>query len=112
VGGDHSDGVSLMTSGGMSVHPKVQKLICAVLSRPLTMGYHLIESTGHGLSSNLQDLTFKAYVGGPGSSMELKLRSCPEFDFDVDARDLSGGKVTKGELLLRGVGISPGFYNT
>ena len=34
LGGDHSDGVSLMTSGGMTLHPKVQKLASAVMSRP------------------------------------------------------------------------------
>lgn len=76
------------------------------------MGYHLIETSGHGLSSNLQDVAFKGYVGGPGATMELKLKSCPELDFDVDGRNSDDEKITKGELLLRGIGITPGFYNT
>lgn len=75
------------------------------MSCPLIEGYGQTESTGASFVSRSND-NFSAHVGGPLGQTEFKLRSVDEMDYSVNDVDEEGRPAPRGELLVRGPGIT------
>lgn len=94
--------IRAMISGGAPLSKETQEFISVIFGCNLIQGWGLTECCG---AATVQDINnFKPFsVGYPIASIELKLESVPEMNYNV--------KNKEGEILLRGNSVTSGYYN-
>lgn len=92
-----------MISGGAPLDPVVLERMTAFFSAPLMQGYGLSETFGPCFLMHPED-PVAGFIGGVWPAVEFKLTSVPEMGYLVT-------KIPpQGELMLRGPGVSPGYF--
>ncbi|KAF8823028.1 AMP-binding enzyme domain-containing protein [Cardiosporidium cionae] len=81
----------------------LQDTFKALFGIPFSQGYGLTESMGGSFVSHPGDPS-SGNIGGPIPSLEFKLQSVSDMAYDAHAT------LPKGELLLRGDSITPGYF--
>ncbi|KAK6201228.1 long-chain fatty acid CoA ligase [Scheffersomyces amazonensis] len=98
------DNMQIVSTGSAPISPSTIKFLKAALGIGISQGYGLTESFG-GVSFGIP---YEANPGGCGTngiSSEMRIRELPEMGYHIN--DADGAR---GELLLRGPQISPGYF--
>ena len=93
----------LLQSGSAQMSPQVTNFLRAAFSCQIQEGYGLTETCAPCTFTNVKDWELN-HVGGPLTVCELKIAAIPELDYR------SSDPNPKGEVLMRGLNISPGYY--
>ncbi len=100
--------IELVFVGGAPLSPEVQEMSRIWLSCNIVQGYGQTETTGPIFVQDADD-TYPASLGRPLIHVEGKLQDIPEMKYF--STDTTGGKPTpRGEIMVRGAGISPGYW--
>ena len=76
---------------------------------PLIEGFGMTETTGTGFVTESDDPK-PGHVGGPNVTLEYRLEDIPEMKYMTDDKDKNGNPMPRGEICLRGSGITQGYY--
>eukprot|EP00917_Polyrhabdina_sp_WS-2016_P013928 GHVP01030404.1.p1 GENE.GHVP01030404.1~~GHVP01030404.1.p1 ORF type:complete len:712 (-),score=96.41 GHVP01030404.1:1510-3645(-) len=92
-----------MVCGGAPLEASVQERMSALFCIPLIEGYGMTETMGATFASIEKD-PLKGHIGGPMPCFEFRLQSIPEMEYTVETEP------PRGELLIRGHGVTPGYF--
>jgi len=94
--------------GGAPLSPDVQEMSRIWFSCCIVQGYGQTETTGPICAQDDDDV-YPASIGRPLVHAEAKLQDIPEMKyFSTDTTD--GKPTPRGEIMLRGPGVSPGYW--
>lgn len=99
----------LMITGSAPISPEVLNQLKVTACCPILEGYGQTESTGGSFMTHSED-TSQGHVGGPLVGIEFKIQAVPEMEYTTSDKDELGNITPRGELLLRGTGVTPGYY--
>ncbi|KAH7816790.1 long-chain acyl-CoA synthetase [Monocercomonoides exilis] len=88
--------------GSAPLNPKVHEYLQCVLSLPIQCGYSMTETTCSGAIPKYPAFNTFGHCGPVMSSVETKLVSVPEMDYDAARRE--------GEILMRGPAVFHGYF--
>jgi len=101
--------VRVIFTGSAPINPDIIKYLRIVFGVPIVEGYGLAETCGGSFFTQHRDVEL-GYVGGPITSVEVKLQDIPDFGFySYDTND-KGEWTPKGEICLRGPTLFKGYY--
>lgn len=101
--------VEVMLSGSAPLSLPVKKFMKICFSCPFIEGYGQTEGTGGEFVQNIYDKNLDS-VGGPLPMNEFKLVDVPEMQYTSKDTDASGRLAPRGEILVRGANVIPGYY--
>lgn len=90
-------------SGGAPLNDETQSFLQNIFNIPVIQGYGLTETCAGGAMQLPNDIN-KMRVGAPLACNELRLRSVEDLGYNVT------DNLPRGELLIRGYNISPGYF--
>jgi len=101
--------VRFMITGSAPISPTVHEFIKIAMCCPVIEGYGMTETACSGTLSSVFDSSV-GHVGGPKRSIEFKLKAVPELGYLPTDVDEAGAPMPRGEILLRGPSIFPGYF--
>lgn len=101
--------VRLMVSGSAPISKEVLDFLKIAFCAPLLEGYGQTEGTALEFITRDDDPE-AGHVGGPGLANEFKLVDIPEMNYTSQDVDAQGNPTPRGEILVRGPNIIPGYY--
>ena len=104
VSGRLGGNLKYMFVGGAPLNPQTQKIVKMALNIKLMQGYGTTETMAGALTMDLDDLTY-GRVGSPLYGVKIKLEDWPEGGYRP-----SDKPNPRGEIVLGGDRISPGYY--
>jgi long-chain acyl-CoA synthetase len=110
LGGTATTGLSLMMTGAAPINSSIKEFIMVVMSRPMTEIYAQTECHAQGFITIPHHCANPDHNGGIGYASEFKLIDVPELGYHVTHKDQDGNLAPRGEILLRGPCIFPGYY--
>merc|ERR1711935_875737 len=109
MGGTISTGFAFMVTGAAPINTNIKHFLTVVMARPMIEGYGMTEMNGSGLTTIFHDVSNQDHTGGIGPSSELKIIDVPELGYRVTNKDADGNLAPRGEVLVRGPAIFPGY---
>lgn len=97
-----------MLCAAAPIHPSILLHLRLFCSCPIYEAYGLTESSGGTFLT--YNTSTKPGAFGTAYNVEFKIRSVGNMDYSVDYKDSKGVNKPRGELLIRGPGISPGYF--
>lgn len=97
-----------MLSGAAPMIPSIHVKLSLLCSSPIFEAYGLTESTGAAFITHQSQTEIGAF--GASFNVEFKLKSVGFMDYSVDYKNSKGENRPRGELLIRGPNISPGYF--
>ncbi|KNC77475.1 hypothetical protein SARC_10065 [Sphaeroforma arctica JP610] len=102
--------IKAIFSGGAPLAADSQRFMNVVFGVPVCQGYGLTETCSAGTVASTSDLNSYGKVGGPFSSINLKMVDWEEGNYRVaDLKNKNIG-MPRGEIVLGGGSISQGYY--
>lgn len=98
-----------IVAGSAPLSPEIQKFAQTTLNAPTRQGYGLTETCGASTLAHETDNTL-SQVGGPTPGTILRLRDWPEGNYLNADLKKPGVEMRRGEILLGGPTISPGYW--
>ncbi|KAK2197102.1 bifunctional AMP-binding [Babesia duncani] len=95
--------VQWMFVGSSGMDPMIVNRIKAFFGIPVMWGYALTECTAGASIQVLYD-TDASQCGGPLPTLQFRIRSVPDLNYCADRKPI------RGELLMRGVHVTPGYF--
>jgi len=97
--------VRFIVSGGAPLSSECCEYLSVLFGAPVVQGYGLTETCGCSTFLELDSLDINASsVGAPSTTTEIKLVDCKETGY------ISSDNPPKGEIWIRGLGVSLGYY--
>jgi long-chain acyl-CoA synthetase len=110
LGGTIKTGFFLMATGAAPINSSIKEFIMVVMSRPMIEGYSQTECHAQGFITIFNDCANPDHTGGIGYASEFKIIDVPELGYYVTHKDQDGNLAPRGEILVRGPCIFPGYY--
>lgn len=101
--------VEVLLSGSAPLAVPVKKFLKACFAAPFLEGYGQTEGMGAEFLTHPDDPRTDI-VGGPVPMNEFKLIDVPEMNYFSTDKDEHGRHAPRGEILVRGANIIPGYY--
>lgn len=101
--------VQCLLSGSAPLAVPVKKFLKACFAAPFLEGYGQTEGMGAEFLTHEDDARTDV-VGGPVPMNEFKLIDVPEMNYFSTDKDEQGRHAPRGEILVRGANIIPGYY--
>lgn len=101
--------VQVLLSGSAPLAVPVKKFLKACFAAPFLEGYGQTEGMGAEFLTHPDDPRTDI-VGGPVPMNEFKLIDVPEMNYFSTDKDEHGRHAPRGEILVRGSNIIPGYY--
>jgi long-chain acyl-CoA synthetase len=101
--------VEILLSGSAPLAVPVRKYLKACFAAPFLEGYGQTEGIGAEFVTHPDDPRVDT-VGGPIPMNEFKLIDVPEMNYFSTDKDEHGRLAPRGEILVRGANIIPGYY--
>ena len=102
--------LKLILTGSAPIDKTVVDFLKVCLSCPIIEGYGQTEASGIEIVNQPRD-SEAGHIGGPSQTLEYKLVDAPDFGYFSSDCDELGNPAPRGELWVRGPGVSPGYYN-
>ena len=96
--------VRWMFTGSAPIDRQVIDFLKIVFSCPMLEGYGLTETAASGASLKPED-TVTGHVGGPGTSLKLRIRSIPDMEYFVTDKPYP-----RGEIQIYSSSVFSGYY--
>lgn len=101
--------VRIMLTGSAPIEAEVKQFFKIVIGAPMIEAYGQTECGGICTFVDKDDPT-NGHVGGCIVSNEIKLQDVPEMNYLSTDKNENGVSTPRGEVLLRGYNVSPGYY--
>lgn len=103
------DRMKFILTGSAPIEKHIVDFLKVCFSCPIIEGYGQTEASGIEIVNRPVD-SEAGHIGGPSHTLEFKLVDAPEYKyFHTDVDDL-GNPTPRGEIWVRGPGVSPGYY--
>ena len=101
--------VKLLCTGSAPISDEVKLFLKLCFSCPFYEGYGQTEALGAEFVTYPDDSSF-GNVGGILPHLEFKLIDVPEMNYFANDKDAEGRLAPRGEILVRGGSVIPGYY--
>jgi long-chain acyl-CoA synthetase len=101
--------VEYILSGSAPISTQVRQFLKIAFCCPFAEGYGQTEAIGGSFVSDPEDKEM-GMVGGPLPQNEFKIIDVPEMNYFSTDTDENGKLAPRGEILVRGSNIIPGYY--
>ena len=101
--------VQLMVTGSAPISTEVRRFMKIAMCCPFTEGYGQTEGCAAEFITAPEDKAL-GIVGGPLIQNEFKVIDVPEMNYFSTDQDAEGRDMPRGEILVRGANIIPGYY--
>ena len=99
-----------MMTGAAPINTSIKELIMVVMSRPMAEGYSQTECHAQGFGTIFHHCSNPDHTGGIGLASEFKIIDVPDLGYHVTHKDEDGNLAPRGEILVRGPCVFPGYY--
>jgi len=99
--------VRIVISGAAPLSRHVEDFLRCAMCCPVVQGYGLTESSAASFICPPDDAAYVGTVGMPMPTLEMRLESVPDMNYDAAPTD---GSNPKGEICLRGTPLFSGYY--
>ncbi|GJP55181.1 hypothetical protein CLOM_g14159 [Closterium sp. NIES-68] len=104
--------VRIICSGAAPLAPHVEEFLKIAMCCPVVQGYGLTETNTSGFISYADRIEQAGTVGPPMPTLETRLESIPEMNYDAIGAQEEGGEThpPRGEVCIRGPILFSGYY--
>jgi long-chain acyl-CoA synthetase len=110
LGGTYSSGFNLMWTGTAPINTGIKEFLMVVMATPMMEVYSQTEAHIQDWGTLPHDCINPDHTGGIGYPVEFKMIDVPELGYHATDRDQDGNLAPRGEILVRGRGVFPGYY--